>query len=183
MVRVALPCWLAACLLGLTACGSGDPQPKLLVITPAPAATTRAVTLAPNVRCRPAPDTVSAGSHFVFAGPCAFTVASAVRCVHRADDFYAYITRRLPHGFGLSVIINVEKYHGPGTYRDVTEVYMQVIKGLDLFAWGQRTATATVAEDERHLTLEPLEARAWAGTLAKGTETLGGSLVCRDGGG
>lgn len=176
-----LPCLTALVLcLALSACGGGSGQsPQLLVVTPKSVTPSPILRLASRVPCHLPPDPGSRRSHFTFAGPCAFTVTAPVRCVHRGDDFYAYINRSLPRGFHLYTIINVEHYSHPKVYAKLTEVYLEIIKNLDVYSWGQHAATAQVAVDQRHLTLQYTEAHAWLGTNAVGTEQLGGTLACR----
>ncbi|MBV9280809.1 MAG: hypothetical protein JOZ41_12050 [Chloroflexi bacterium] len=170
-----------ACLgcLPLAGCGSsGQSPPALLVITPNPHA---AVPPLPGTRltCRPAPDGGPARSRLIFNGSCTFVETAAVQCVQRADDFYVYINRSLPGQAHLFVVINVEYYRHPGTYKGQVEVYLEVTRGLDVFAWEQRLATATVPPDLHHLILQPADAVPWGGTPARHIEHIGGTVTCR----
>jgi hypothetical protein len=115
----------------------------------------------------------------VFNGPCSFTETARVKCVQITDDYYAFITRRLPQGATLDVTINVEFYTHPDTYRGLVQVYLGVVKGTQLYSWGNRQATATVEPGAHRLTLAFTRAGPWAGTLAADMETISGTLVCK----
>lgn len=102
-----------------------------------------------------------------------------MRCIKRADDFYVYIHRKLTGGVDLNITINIEYYSRPDTYTELTEVYMQISQGLNIYSWGLQTATATVGPGERTLTLQPASLAPWPGTLAMGTESVSGMVTCK----
>jgi hypothetical protein len=134
--------------LSLAACGSSEgAQPTLLVSTPNPRVTPLPTAIG-NLNCRPLPQPGPVKSHLTFAGPCSFTQTTAVRCVRKGDDFYAYIERKLPGKARLFTTINVEYYTKPGTYPGLTQVYVEVSSGPNIYSWANRTATATVPSGE-----------------------------------
>jgi hypothetical protein len=165
--------------LSAAACGSSQgAQPTLLVVTPDSRVTPLPTTMG-NLNCRPLPEAGPARSHLTFAGPCSFTQTAPVRCVKRGDDFYAYIERKLPGKARLFTTINVEYYTRPGTYPGLTQVYVEVTSGPNIYSWANRTATATVPAGEQGLVLQATDALPWAGTPATGIEGLSGRVACR----
>ncbi len=164
----------------LAGCGSGgQAQPKLLVITPNAQAKAPILALAPSVNCRPAAEHGPAYSRLAFVGPCAFTETARLQCVQRIDDYYAYVYRKLPQGWSLYTTINIEYYTRPDTYKQLTEIYVEVTKGLATYAWGQRLGTATVSPGGLRLTLPFTNLAPWPGTLSTQMEQIGGYLTCR----
>jgi hypothetical protein len=177
---------LPICVLSgliLVACSSSSTQATdLLVVTPDP----RIHAEVPSgeltaLNCEPTADKGRAQSKLVLDGPCRFTVLSAIRCVHKTDDFYAYIKRELPNGGRMDTIINVEHYAGPGRYVKRAELYMQVDRNGALYGWQTWHATAEIASGERTITIEPAAVPAQAGTPARGTETIWGVATCDPG--
>jgi hypothetical protein len=162
-------------------CGaSSSATPTLLVVTPNPN-----ITAAPLPRfhapCQAPKETGKVVSRMVFAGPCALTETKPVRCIHKLDDFYAYIHRNLKHGWHFDVTINIEYYTHPDTYTKLTQLYIQLSKGDTVDAWGQDQATATVTAHEASLVLVPTNAPGYAGTIQVQSEIVSGTLVCTSG--
>jgi hypothetical protein len=153
----------------------------LLSITPNASATANvAYENQPLSDCTPVPEpNPTTESNLRFEGPCAFTQTSAVRCVNKVDDYYAYINRELPDYGQLSALVNVEKYKGPGTYSKNSVVFIQVSRKGVLYEWKQESATLTVTQDANKVIVGASSVPAVAGGPARGSIRVEGTLACR----
>jgi hypothetical protein len=155
---------------------------------------------APNWRqpgCPPPPEASSGPSTFTAAGPCAFQHRAAVACEALDDDFLVTLSRRAAGGVTLMVYINVEKYHGPGDYRDA-QIYLGLQDKFNIYRWSSDTLNITVGSGEQSVTLpgtsleaEPVftnctgritnfqcEGREFAEEFLKTREVVSGTLLC-----
>ena len=68
------------------------------------------------------------------------------------DDFYAALTRKAKDGATLVIYLNVENYHGPGSY-DGGQLFLAVQKGTVIHRWSSDTVRATVGPGQAFVTL------------------------------
>lgn len=87
------------------------------------------------------PSTLSA------SGPCEFEHRSAVSCESIGDDFIVALTRKARNGATLVVYLNVEQYHGPGTY-DGGQMFIAVEGGSTIYRWSSDAVKTTVGAGE-----------------------------------
>jgi len=164
----------------LTACSSGGKTSDLLVVTPDPKSHATAVPVEMHISCDVLPEpSAQPSTALTFSGACAFDHTSKAQCVVRVDDFYLYIDRKMANSDRLAAYINVEKYHGPGTYTKNSVVSLQVVHGGQLYIWEQNAATLTVAPDGRSVTVPSATLSPSAGTPAGGIETVDGGAACQ----
>jgi hypothetical protein len=132
----------------------------------------------PSGLCPPEPErSGAAGSNADFGGVCAFHQASRVYCRATDDDFYVLLRRQLPNGRSLSLYANVERYHGPGVYRDV-QILMLVRDVATIYQWSNFRAEATVTARETSFRLPLTELRSETGRAGAGVETASGTFAC-----
>lgn len=181
--KTASNCSAALLLSGLALAACGAPQGKatdLLTITPNASVSGDSSQFQPPLTdCNPAPEaTDSTASDLRFDGPCSFVETQGVQCVNRTDDFYAYISRRLPDYAQLSALVNVEKYHGPGTYTKNSVVFVQVARHGVLYEWRQDSATLTVSDGGNKVLVTGTSLPPLSGNPARGVEKVAGTLAC-----
>ena len=101
--------------------------------------------------CPPPPEDMPGDSGkrapLVVTGPCAFEHRGAVSCESTGDDFIIAVTRKAARGARLVVYINVETYHGPGSY-DHAQMFLEVEDGTSIYRWSNDNFTITVGPDE-----------------------------------
>lgn len=151
--------------------------------------------------CPPPPEDSSGPSSLSVTGPCAFQHRGRVSCEARADDFYVSLSRKAARGATLMVYINVEKYHGPGSY-DGAEMFVGVQDKTSIYRWSGDRLTITVGPGEGFVVLpttrldaEPIlidctgpmtnfqcGGRGDAEALLTTTEVVSGTLWCEGGG-
>ena len=103
----------------------------------------------------PLPGEGSSGpSRFQAGGACGFQQRSAVNCESTPDDFIIGFMKKALHGATLAAYLNVENYHGPGSY-DGVQLFIAVQSGQAIFRWSNDNAHATIAHGEASLTLPP----------------------------
>jgi hypothetical protein len=147
--------------------------------------------------CPPPPEASSGPSTFTAAGPCAFRHRGAVACEALYDDFLVTLSRKAAGGVTLMVYINVEKYHGPGDYRDA-QIFLGLQDKFNIYRWSSDTLNITVGSGEQSVTLpatsleaEPLftnctgpitnfqcQGRGFATEFLKTREVVSGTLRC-----
>lgn len=150
---------VAVCLL-LAGCGEDPARAVRIVNRPAApqGKTTFLPANTPSAQppdldfCPPRPESSGGTSTAAIEGPCAFQHRAPVTCESMRDDFIAAFTRPAKNGGTLVVYINVERYHGPGTY-DATQVFVAAQGGQSVFRWSTDTARAVVAPDEKYVLL------------------------------
>ncbi len=172
--------WLV-CALTLAACGNEPSQGRLLTVKPSALVPSFAPGPLPIWRpglCPPEPESAPLYSDLTFSGICAFHQIGPLTCHASQDDFYLTAQRTLPGGLPLTLFINVERYQGPGTYRNVAQVHMIIQDGQGLFRWSNFNGTITVAPGETSATLALVELTAEPGTPATGTESVRGRIGC-----
>jgi len=150
--------------------------------------------------CPPPPEDSSGPSSLSVTGPCAFQHRARVNCEARADDFYVSLSRKAARGATLMVYINVEKYHGPGSY-DGAEMFVGVQDKTSIYRWSGDRLTITVGPGEEFVVLpttrldaEPIlidctgpmtnfqcGGRGDAEALLSTTEVVSGTLWCEGG--
>jgi hypothetical protein len=101
--------------------------------------------------CPPAEDSPGPGSFFA-KGPCEFRQSSPARCQASTDDFIVAIPRKAKNGGSLVVYLNVEQYHGPGSY-DKAQLFVAVQGETTLYRWSNEDVHATVGPGEAFVTL------------------------------
>lgn len=130
----------------------------------APAATNPAVAAAPSLvegppnqewrppGCPPPPEDSDGPSSLAVTGPCTFQHRGSVDCESTADDFIVTMSRKAARGATLMVYINVEKYHGPGSY-DGAQMFVGVQDKTAIYRWSSDEVAITVGPDEAFATL------------------------------
>jgi hypothetical protein len=148
---------ITACLLAV-ACDE-DPARSVRIVARPPVATTAADT-PPNAAewhpevCPPPPEDAPGPSTLGVTGPCAFEHRGAVSCESAGDDFILTMTRPAAHGAKLMVYINVEKYHGPGSYEEA-QMFLGVQDKTLIYRWSSDTVSITVGSGEELAVLPP----------------------------
>jgi len=170
------------CAAVLAACG--EQAPKVIVLTSNPPATPSVAPVGPiplwQVGQCPDPEPVPAqASNLTFSGVCNFSQTGALTCNAAADDFYLYTRRTLASGLPVVFYINVESYHGPGTYNDNVQVLMTIQDGRGLYRWSDYHGAMTVGPGERTATLlKTAVMQPEPGTPTSGTEFVSGTIGC-----
>jgi len=121
--------------------------------------------------CPSTAETSSAAGLFMTVGSCAFQQREPVICNSLQDDFLVAFTRRAEHDANLVVYLNVEFYHGPGSY-DHVEMFETLQSGENIYRWSNDRARATVGPGETFLTVPETELEAEP-MLMNCTNTLG----------
>jgi hypothetical protein len=127
--------------------------------------------------CPPPPESEGGPGTLVATGACGFRQQGMIACTSEADDFVIEMTRPAARGASLLLYVNVENYHGPGTY-DSGEVLVGVQEGEQNFRWFSDAVRITVGADEKFAELAPARLDA----LPPGDETqitLSGTIWCR----
>jgi len=162
---------------------AGRSSTKLLVVTPDAAHPGMASNVkAADPQCRSEGPGVQSTvqSSLVLTGPCSSTEKGLARCVKRIDDFYVYLAHDLPGQGRFILTVNVENYHGPGTYSTGgAELYLEVTRNGQFSYWSVRHAPVYVDESTPpHVHIDKALLAAQAGTPATGTEKLSGTVTC-----
>ncbi len=175
---------MALVLCAAVLAGCGGEAPKVIVLTSNPSATPSIAPVGPIPLWKagqcPDPEPVPGqASNLAFSGMCTFSQTGALTCNAAADDFYLYTRRTLPNGLPLVFYINVESYHGPGTYNDNVQVLMTIQDGQGLYRWSDYHGAMTVAPGEKTATLlKPAVMQPEPGTPTSGTEFVRGMIGC-----
>jgi len=173
----------------LSGCGgNGSGRTSLLVSSADPSAhaVTGGNSAAADPRCTPSVPPASTEpllSSMTIQGPCHLTETGNARCVKRPDDFYVYLSRDLPGDGRFILTVNVEGYHGSAKYGNGVgngaEIYIEVTRNGQFYYWTVRHAAVAVDESSPpHVDLETAHLPAQAGTPARGTETISGTVGC-----
>jgi hypothetical protein len=102
--------------------------------------------------CPPAAEDSNGPGSLAIAGPCTFEHRAEVKCESSPDDFIAGFVRKARRGATVAVYINVEHYHGPGSY-DGTQMFVAVQSGAGIYRWSNDNVRATVSPGEAFLEL------------------------------
>ena len=102
--------------------------------------------------CPPPAEDASGPSKFQATGPCGFQQRSAVYCESSQDDFIIGFVRAALHGATVATYLNVENYHGPGSYEG-TQIFVAVQSGRAIYRWSNDNARAAVGPGEAFLTI------------------------------
>ena len=97
--------------------------------------------------CPPPAEGSEGPSTFSVSGPCEFEHHGAVSCESVGDDFIVALTRKARNGATLVVYLNVEQYHGPGTY-DGGQMFVAVEGGSTIYRWSSDAVKTTVGPGE-----------------------------------
>src|SRR5207247_2425686 len=108
----------------------------------------------PNL-CPPPPEPSGGPSTFVATGACSFRHQGVMDCTTTKDDFYLEVTRPAARDATLLILVNVERYTGPGTY-DKAEVLVGVADAGYNFRWFSDGAHVTVGEGEKFAEIRPV---------------------------
>lgn len=198
--RVLLP--IPILCVALVSCGRDDPAKAVRIVKrPAVAAKAavrkaRAPVAAPTVTytqtveppkgaldfCPPPPEDAAGPSRFAASGPCEFRHEGAVSCESIQDDFIVAMTRKAKNGGTIVIYLNVEFYHGPGTY-DGAQLFVAAQGGTNILRWSNDEVRATVGPQEAYVVLP--EAKLELEPLLMGCDALIGpgtnhQYQCRD---
>lgn len=121
-------------------------RPVVTIVVPSPTPLVRAGDWHPEA-CPPPPEDAPGPSTLTVAGPCAFEHHGAVSCEVNGDDFLITMTRPAAGGAKLMIYINVEQYHGPGSYEGA-QMFMGVQDKTLIYRWSSDTVSITVGPDE-----------------------------------
>jgi len=130
----------------------------------------------PNL-CPPPSEPSGGPGTLVATGACAFQQHGPVNCTSLEDDFILETSRPSARQSTLIIYLNVEKYHGPGSY-DEGQMLVSVQDAKGLFRWRSDTVVATVGADEKFVDIQSTRLEA----LPPGDETeitLSGRVWCR----
>jgi hypothetical protein len=128
--------------------GIGSPRTAVKIVRPSRIA----VAGAQIDYCPPPAEDSRGPGNLTASGPCPFEHTQPVSCEASKDDFYAAFTRPAKQGATLVTYINVEDYHGPGSY-DRTQVFVNVQSGTNILRWSNDNVHATVGPGEAFLTI------------------------------
>jgi len=177
-----LRCLLVIVCFALLGCDADPARSVKIVARPIPAADSTAgggwgpeFAWRPEL-CPPPPEPSGGPSTLVATGACAFRQQGMMECTSTADDFILQMTRPAAREAKLLIYVNVEKYHGPGTY-DGAEMLVGVQEGEQNFRWFSDALHVTVGPGEKFAELSPARLEA----LPPGDETqitVGGTLWC-----
>jgi hypothetical protein len=120
--------------------------------------------------------TATPASDLAISGACTLQELDAVSCTIAIDDFYAVLHRTLGDGRDLYLTLNVETYHGPGSFHNA-QLYVEVEGGGVLARWTNLDVKATVANGGM-VTLPGAVVAPEVGTGAPGPVNVGGTLQC-----
>src|SRR5262249_12584160 len=127
--------------------------------------------------CPPPPEPGGGPSTFVATGPCPFRHQGAVPCRASKDDFYQQEKRPAARDATLLILINVERYTGPGKY-DKAEVLVGVSHEGYNCRWYTDAADIHVAEGEKFAEIRPVRLEPMPPMEGPDLE-VSGTLVCR----
>jgi len=96
---------------------------------------------------------------FTATGPCGRQQREPVLCNSLQDDFMVAFTRKMEHDANLVVYMNVEFYHGPGSYNHV-EMFETLQTGSNMYRWSNDAGQATVGPDEAYIAFPKVELEA-----------------------
>jgi hypothetical protein len=96
--------------------------------------------------CPIPPEGARGPSSLEVTGPCAFRHSGTFTCEARGDDFYISATRKAARGSTLMVYINVERFKGPGEYKDA-QMFVSVYEKRNIYRWSNDSVRLTVADD------------------------------------
>ncbi len=102
--------------------------------------------------CPPPPEDGPGPSTLSVTGPCAFQHQGTFACEASADDFYVSASRKAARGATLLVYINVERYKGPGTYKDA-QMYIGVQDKTSIQRWSSDKVDITIGPGEEFAVL------------------------------
>jgi hypothetical protein len=91
-------------------------------------------------------------SSFAATGPCGFRHPETVKCESLGDDFITAFTLKARNGAALVAYLNVESYHGPGTY-DGAQLFVAVQSATTIDRWSNENVHAVVGPREAFVTL------------------------------
>ena len=97
--------------------------------------------------CPPPAEGAQGQSRLVVSGPCAFRHQGAFNCERIHDDFYISMSRKAANGSTLMVFINVEKFNGPGDYKNA-EMYLSVQDRSSIYRWSSQDVALTIGPGE-----------------------------------
>jgi hypothetical protein len=178
MKRVAA--LLSVVLALVTACSGGSSRP------PASAPSTSLEPL-PTTSPLPLPcpvpdDAGSTGSKLVFTGACPFAAPALVPCPNNrqnVDDYYIRFTRKMSRELTIYVSMNVERYHGPGTYSGTTAIIVEIPSGTTIYEWSTSTGSVTVDSNGTSGSIPRTPLGPAIGTPTTGTEYVEGTFTCQ----
>lgn len=102
--------------------------------------------------CPPPAETAGGPSDLTVSGPCQYKQKAQASCEGSKDDFYVAFTRQAKHGATLVTYLNVEAYHGPGTYEQA-QMFIAVQSGTKILRWSSDNVNATVGPGEAFVTI------------------------------
>jgi hypothetical protein len=102
--------------------------------------------------CPPPANDSQGPSSFEATGPCGFRHPEAVKCESLGDDFITAFTLKARNGAALVAYLNVEAYHGPGTY-DGAQLFVAVQSATTIDRWSSESVHAVVGPGEAFVTL------------------------------
>jgi len=102
--------------------------------------------------CPPVVEKTSGAGNLQVAGPCAFEHHQIAKCKAKADDFFVFVDRVGANGGKLGVYVNVEHYHGPGSYL-LSIAHITLQDGSLLYRWSSDNISVVVGADEAFVEL------------------------------
>jgi hypothetical protein len=102
--------------------------------------------------CPPPADESPGPGDLIVSGPCGLRHRAAVHCESSRDDFITAFTQNARNGATIVTYVNVEFYHGPGSY-DGAQVFVAVQSATSIYRWSNDNAHAVVGPDEAFVLL------------------------------
>jgi hypothetical protein len=137
---------------------SRTPRPAAPAVKPASVAASRPAEWRP-FGCPPPAEGADGPSAFAVTGPCAFEHKGAVSCETLPDDLLLTMTRKGARGTTLMVYINVERYHGPGSYPD-GQMFVGLQDKKNIYRWSSDAVNITVGDGGEQVVLPPTKLEA-----------------------
>ena len=134
--------------------------------------------------CPPPADATTGASSLAATGPCTFQQQRPASCVSVADHFVMTIARKAANNATLMMYINVDGYHGPGSYEGA-EIFAGVQDATSVSRWSTDDAKITVGPGEAYSIIPATELDA-EGAEASGAnsdpggtaDVISGTLAC-----
>ena len=114
-------------------------------------------------------------SDLTVTGPCSYHQVGNVRCTADQDDFLVMVKREAPRQATLTLFINVEKYTGPGDYKE-NQMFIALNNGKTGYRWSSDNVTVTVGPGAKYVEFPKNFLPGEPPT--PGVETISGKLWC-----
>jgi hypothetical protein len=152
--------------------------------------------------CPPVAERGTGPSSIKVTGPCAFEHKGEAECDAEYDDFLVKVFRPAKNSAQMMLLINVERYVGPRTYKGHNDMIVSLKDGSKIYRWSTAEYEVTVGPGSKSVTvknvrLEPepvlvgctgpqdnfqCDGRGDDDELLSSLSTVSGTLYCKAGG-